>query len=339
MENKKKDEEKVEVRHTINAEETFTLAKDVYDLRSFIKNVYSNRAVIARRLNILTLSVSLIFTLAYAAYILFTGLVKQLYVQTEIVLYCLFGAYALLFATVVIITLCGARRKARNVKKVKKALSVFRFILRLVSVAIAIAAIALTGGESYEAKSIALDVALVVVSVICLIVQAIPLVFGGFGKLARWLLSPVKMKYRFSAVALEWYELTVTQSGESKSTKRVSDKYHDDIGRCLDNSLIPALGKKYVTAIKPATLLNVVEKLPDDDRQLAEGVLKSVFAYAAECGYVAFDPCRDLNFTGSIEEEEKPKKTVKQRLWGMGKKLGKTVLDKYIKNSTEHKEE
>ena len=40
------------VRHTISAEETFTLAKDVYDLRSFFKSVYSNRAVIARRLNI-----------------------------------------------------------------------------------------------------------------------------------------------------------------------------------------------------------------------------------------------------------------------------------------------
>ena len=27
------------VRHTISAEETFTLAKDVYDLRSFFKSV------------------------------------------------------------------------------------------------------------------------------------------------------------------------------------------------------------------------------------------------------------------------------------------------------------
>ena len=46
------EEEKVSVRHTINAEETFTLAKDVFDIRCLIKNVYNNRAVIARRINI-----------------------------------------------------------------------------------------------------------------------------------------------------------------------------------------------------------------------------------------------------------------------------------------------
>ena len=48
-------EEKVNIRHTITAEETFTLAKDVFDIRCFIKNVYANRAVIARRLNIISL--------------------------------------------------------------------------------------------------------------------------------------------------------------------------------------------------------------------------------------------------------------------------------------------
>ena len=40
MEEKKNEEEKVTVRHTINAEEAFTLVKDVYDIRTFIKNVY-----------------------------------------------------------------------------------------------------------------------------------------------------------------------------------------------------------------------------------------------------------------------------------------------------------
>ena len=59
--NEENAEEKVSVRHTINAEETFTLAKDVFDLRCFIKNVYANRAVIARRLNVLTLTVSTVF--------------------------------------------------------------------------------------------------------------------------------------------------------------------------------------------------------------------------------------------------------------------------------------
>ena len=60
-------EEVREVRHTISSEETFTLAKDVYDLRCAIKKIYLNRAQIARRLNILSLAFSLVFTAIYVA--------------------------------------------------------------------------------------------------------------------------------------------------------------------------------------------------------------------------------------------------------------------------------
>ena len=116
MENKK-DDEKVTVRHTINAEETFTLAKDVYDIRSLIKNIYGNRAVIARRLNILSLSVSLVFTLIYVAYIIFTGLLKKLSLGSEIAMYCLLGVYGAMFVTLFIVTLCGLGVKAKNIKK------------------------------------------------------------------------------------------------------------------------------------------------------------------------------------------------------------------------------
>lgn len=48
MENEKEkvpaeeNKERVNIRHTISAEETFTLAKDVFDIRCFIKNVYAN---------------------------------------------------------------------------------------------------------------------------------------------------------------------------------------------------------------------------------------------------------------------------------------------------------
>lgn len=335
MENKN-NEEKVTVRHTINAEETFTLAKDVYDIRSLIKNIYSNRAVIARRLNILSLSVSLVFTLLYVAYIIFTGLLNKLTLGSEIAMYCLFGAYGVLFLTLFIVTLCGARAKAKNIKKLNTVLSYFRLAVRLLSVAITIVAMvfATMDGE-YSANHIAVDIVLIILSIICLIFQLIPLLCGGFGKLARWLLSPVKIKYRFSKVALEWYELAVTSSGESNAVKRVSSKYYDEIGICLDNFLIPALGKKYVSAIKPANILSVVNTALDEDKSLTEGILKNVFAYATECGYVTFDPCRDLNFEGSIDEAEKPKQTVKSRLFGIGKKIGMSLLDKYIEKSTD----
>ncbi|MDE7373433.1 MAG: hypothetical protein K2N18_05155, partial [Clostridia bacterium] len=211
-------------------------------------------------------------------------------------------------------------------------------ILRILSLALTIVALvfATIGGE-FSADSIALDIVLIIISIICLIVQAIPLIFGGLGKLARWLLSPVKVKCRFSAVALEWYELTVTRSSDIAAVKRVSEKYHDDIGRCLDTTLIPALGKKYISTIKSSAVLAITERAAEEDRALTEGILKNIFAYATECGYVTFDPCRDLHFEGSIEEEEKPKGGLKTKLFDLGKRIGKNMLDKYIdKNTSEN---
>ena len=334
MEENKNEEEKV-IRHTINAEETFTLAKDVFDLRCVIKNIYNNRAVIARRLNILSLSVSLVFTLLYVGYMLLTGLTQKLALHAEIALYCLLGVYAVLFIVLIILTFVGSGAKAKNIRKINKTLSIFRILVRTLSLALTIVALVFaTSGGGLAAKNIALDVVLIIISIICLIVQAIPLLFGGLGKLARWLLSPVKIKHRFSTVALEWYELTVTNSSDIKAVKRVSKKYHDEIGICLDNVLIPALGKKYVSTIKSSAILSVTERLSEEDRPLAEGVLKNIFAYATECGYVTFDPCRDLHFEGSIEEEEKPKGGIKGKLMNLGKKLGKSMLDKYIDKST-----
>ena len=332
----KKNDEKVTVRHTINAEETFTLAKDVYDIRNLIKNVYSNCAVIARRLNVLSMSVSLVFTLIYVAYIFGTGLFKKLSFGSKIALYVLLGIYGALFLTLFIVTMCGLGAKAKNIKRYTKALSYFRLVVRLLSVAITIVALAFAMGGEYSAKYVAVDIVLIIFSIICLVFQVIPLVCGGFGKLARWLLSPVKIKYRFSVVALEWYELIVTSSGDSKIIKRVAQKYYDEIGICLDNYLIPALGKKYVVSIRPAQILSVVDGAGEEDKPLVEGILKNVFAYAVECGYLTFDPCKDLNFEGSIEEEEKQPKSVKSRLIGMlMNKFCKPMLDKYIDKNTD----
>lgn len=328
----KNQEEKVTVRHTINAEETFTLAKDVYDIRNLIKNVYNNRAVISRRLNVLTLSVSFIFTLLYVAYIVGTGLLKKLSLEMEIVLYCILGIYAALFIALFVLMACGVGAKAKNVKRFSKVLSYFRLVIRIFSLSLSVIALVLaTRGGEYAAKYVALDIVLIVFSVICMIFQVIPLLFGGMGKFARWLLSPVKIKYRFSTVALEWYELAVTSGAESKAVKNVSKKYYDEIGVCLDNFLIPELGKKYVSAVKPLQIYAVADKATEENRPLVEGILKNIFAYATECGYVTFDPCRDLKFEGSIDEEEKPKKSVKSRLLGaVLNRFGKPMLDKYI---------
>ena len=252
-------------------------------------------------------------------------------------MYCLLGVYAVLFITMFILTMCSIKAKAKNIKRFKRMMSYFRLAVRIASIAITIAALVFVmGGEQYAAKHVAFDILLIIFSIVCLIVQVLPLFFGGLGKLARWLLSPVKVKYRFATVALEWYEQTLTSGSDKLSVKRVSKKYYDSIGVCLDTFIIPEIGGKYITAIKPVQLLGVVDAAAEEDKQLVEGILKTVFAYAAECGYVTFDPCRDLNLEGSIEEEEKQPQTVKSRIMGLGKKIGMSLLDKYIDKSTEN---
>ncbi|MDE6585317.1 MAG: hypothetical protein K2K80_01380 [Clostridia bacterium] len=332
---KEKEEEVVNVRHTISAEETFTLAKDVFDIRCFIKNVYANRAVISRRLDILTLSISTVFMLLYTAFVAFNSLTRKLSVQVEIVLYVMLGVYAALFLAFLIVYACSTRAHAKSVRKYKTTLKIFKIAVRCLAIAVSIAAMVFAGaGEELSAQNMAVDIVIIIVSVITLIFQLIPLMFGGTAKLVRWLLSPVKTKYRFSKVTLEWYELAVTGGAREGAVKKVSKKYFEDIGVLIDSYLVPQLGSKYITAIKPAMLLNLVDKAPDEDKLLLEGVLKSVFAYAAECGYVTFDPCKDLPFEGSVEEPEKPQKqTIKGRLLKVGQKIGMSMLDKYISGS------
>ena len=335
MEDNEKKEEKVNIRHTISAEETFTLAKDLFDIRCIIKNVYANRAVISRRMNILTLTLSAIFTILYAAYVLFTALYKKLSFGLSITIYVLLGVYAVLFIALLIVFLCGGS-DTKHMQRTKRTLKVFKFLVRLLSIAISIIAIVFsTVGGEYAASHVAFDVIIIVFSIIMLIVQVIPLLFGGIGKLARWLLSPVKTKYRFSHVILEWYDLAVSGSAIKGSKRKVSSKYFEDIGTIIDNYLIPALGKKYINTIKPVTILGIVDRAEESIKPVMEGVLKNVFAYAVECGYVVFDPCKDLNFSGSVEEEEKKQKTsLKDKLFGVGKKIGKNMLEKYINDST-----
>ena len=333
-----KNEEKVNIRHTINAEETFTLAKDVYDIRNVIKNIYGNRAVIARRLNILTMSFSIVFTLIYVAYSLATGLFGKLSLSADIALYCLLGVYAALFITLLTLTLCSIKAKAKNIAKYKRVLSYIRLGVRISSIAITIVALVFAMSGDYSAKHVAIDIVLIIFSIICLIVQAIPLLFGGIGRLARWLLSPANTKHRFSIVSLEWYEQALTADSDKASVKKVAKKYYDSIGICLDTFINPALGKKYISSIKSAQVLGLVNSASEEDKPLVEGILKNIFTYATECGYVTFDPCRDLHLEGSIEEEVRERKTIKSRLGGLGKKIGMSLLDKYIDKSTENNE-
>jgi hypothetical protein len=335
--NDKENKEVKEIRHTISAEETFTLAKDVFDIRCFIKSVYNNRAQIARRLNLVSTIFSIVFTLLYVAYMLFGGLFKKLSFGWEIVVYSVLGAYGLLLVLLLVITyVSGRNNTTKTAKKRSAVLKVFRYAMRIVSLAMGITALALSisaGAES--ALGVAVETVAIIVSIVFIIFSAIPLICGGFGGMARWLLSPAKIKRKFSFVVLEWYQLIVSDSAASKATQKVSDKYLDDIGRCVDNVLIPALGKKYITSISINNIYAAIDRAVAEDRPIVEGIIKNVFSYATECGYVTFDPCKDMGLEGSIEVEEKPKKEpLKARI---GKKVGKTILSKLIGDNKEEK--
>ncbi|MCD8295494.1 MAG: hypothetical protein LUE27_09680 [Clostridia bacterium] len=327
-----------EIRHTINAEETFTLAKDVYDIRNVIKRVYSNRAVIARRLNIITLTASAVFTVLYAIFVIFGGILGKLTEGLKIYAYIIFAVYAAVVIAILAVALSSRGARTRTVKRISKAMKYLRLILRLLSLAVSITAIAFATSDNYSAAREAWDIVVLVLSIIILIIQIIPLLFGGALRLCRWLMSPVKAKYRFNAVALEWYDLVSTDRSPRTGVKRVPKKFLQDVSRIIDDTLIPALGRKYMDSIKPTALYTIAASAPDGDRPVVEGILKSIFGYAAEFGYVAEDPCRDLGFEGSIEEEIRKHKTLKERLFGVGEKVGKKALDKFINSSTEEKD-
>ncbi len=326
--------EETKIRHTISAEETFTLAKDVYDIRSVIKKIYANRAVISRRLNIVSLIFGIVSTLIYIAYAVFSGVGGKLSSGFGITCIVLVSAYAAVAVTLIAVALCSPNIKTKNIGKYGKTLKIFRYISRILSLAIAIAAlvIGVTAGDR-GAVAIAVDTVMIILSIIGIAFQTVPLVFGGLGGVARWLLSPVKMKVKFSSVAIEWYQLVATDAGTSASVKKVSRGYLDEIGESLDKWLIPALGKKYVGSISAGDVFSAVNAAEEELRPVTEGVVKNVFAYACECGYISENPCKDIALAGSINIEEKQKKGIKSALAGAGRKAVRSVFNSLINPS------
>ena len=320
------------VRHTISAEETFTLAKDVFDLRCFIKNIYSNRAVIARRLNLFSLICSLVFTMIYTGYAVYSILTgKIISLGLEIALYVMLGIYAVFVVLLILVSAFAGDANTQTVKKYNRALKVFRLCIRIISIAMAIAALMIGSGEATGTLHVALETVLVIVSVIIIVIQAIPLVFGGFTNLARWAVSPAKGKTRFSVALLEWYELVRGGAETLHSTSKISPRYVDDINRCIDSHLIPALGKRYITSIDAKLIYSTVDALPAELKEIGEGIFKRVFEYAEECGYVNHNPTKAMELQDKLEEpEKKPRRTIKSRLMRIGKKLGKSILKSYI---------
>ncbi|MCM1438411.1 MAG: hypothetical protein NC131_04260 [Roseburia sp.] len=319
-----------EVRHTINAEETFTLAKDVFDLRCLIKSVYSNRAQIKRRLGIVSTVISSVFTLLYVAFMVFSGVRKIASYTSQIIVYSIIGVHALMTIAVIIISVVwGVSVTTTKAKRRNKTLRLLRFIVRLTSLIMGITAVVMSIiSGSGNAVAVAVDTVALIISIVFVILSLFPIIFGGLGGLARWLMSPTKVKLKFSFVVMEWYQLLNSENGASKAIQKVSKDYLNDIGRCVDNYLIPVLGKRRVGSINSTHILAFIDYVDEADKRITEGVLKNVFSYALECGYVSVDPCKDMQLEGSIEVEEKKAKkkrpSLKERI---GKKVGRGIIN------------
>ena len=318
------------VRHTISAEETFTLAKDVFDLRCLIKSVYSNRAQIARRLGIFNTVLSTVFTVLYVAFMVFSGIRKIADFTSQIIIYSIIGAHVALTISMLAVSLvAGLKPNTKSVKKKSKLQRILRLIVRILSLAMGITAVVMTLlSGSNDVLGVALNTVALIISIVFVILSLLPLIFGGLGGLARWLMSPPKVKLKFSFVVLEWYQQIVSDNGATNATRKVSKAYLDDIGRCVDGYLLPALGKKNLGSIGVENIYAAIDRALEEDRPVVEGIIKNVFSYAMECGYISVDPLKDVQLEGSIEVEEKAKKakrpSLKERI---GKKVGKGIIN------------
>lgn len=296
------EEERIKITHPIKAEEAFTLARDVYDVRSVIVGIYNNRAAIKRRLGVISLLLSILYTLFYVGYTIFGGFINKLTIGWEIALYSVLAAYAILCIALIVATLSARRVKAATAKARGLTLKIFRLIAKLISIGMAITAIVLSNG-----KSGAFEIINVVISVVIITLQAIPLFCGGVGALARWVLSPERRKLRFSAVITEWYELIISDEKKSTLTHDVDKKRHKHIAECIDKYFINQyIGTKYVDSVGVNDLLTILGTVEEKDLSTVEGILKNVFDYAQACAYITFNPCRDMGLKGSIDVIKKP---------------------------------
>ena len=322
-----------EVRHTISSEETFTLAKDIYDLRCLIKKIYANRAHIARRLNFVSLIFSLVFTAIYVALVLYVGVSSSLSQGWQVAVYSILGAYGVL---VIALGICAVvTRKSSTTKTVtrnNRVMKIIRYLVRVASLIMSIFAVVVAFSENAaDSMGLAVKTVALIISVISIIISLVPLLCGGLGGMARWLISPAKVKIKFSAVALEWYQYASSSSPAFASTQKVEKSKLDDIGRCIDDYINPALGNRKIGSVGVNHIFAAIDMAPQPDRATVEGILKNVFDYAVECKYVAENPCKDMRLEGSIEVYTKPKKEpFKVRI---GKKIGASIVKQFLGES------
>lgn len=272
---------------------------------TMIKPVWENRAQIKRRWNGLVTAISVIFFLLYVPILLFSKIAKGLSLGWDIALYVCIGVFvASVIVMVIILIISGRSTNTVTSKRCRKASSIILFVVRIASVALSITAICISG----NGESSALDTILLVLAIVSIVFTAISLIFGGIVGFFKWLISPPKIKYRFSFVALEWKQrVDEGKREQSKAVKKSYNKNRDRVAACLDNYLLPVLGKAYINNVDGEKLMALIDNLPEEDKNLTEWIIKEIFSYAKTCGYLTADPCDGLELDGDVLQEKPPK--------------------------------
>lgn len=273
---------------------------------TWIKPIIDNRAQIKRRWNGLVTAISVIFFLLYVPILLFTKIAKGLSLGWDIALYTCIGVYVTAVIVMVVITVASGKSTSTQAsKRWRKASGIILFVVRIASFALSITAIVVSG----SGESTALDTVLMVLAITSIIFTSLSLVFGGAVGFFKWLISPAKVRHKFSFVVFEWKQsLDEGKREQDKKFKKAYAKNAERVAECLDNRLLPALGKEYIDAVDAQKIEGVLNSLPEEDVNICEWVFKDLFDYALNCKYITDNPCDGLELEGDIVRERPPKR-------------------------------
>ncbi len=263
----------------------------------WVKPLVDNRMQIARRLNAISMVLSVVFFLLYVPFLLFSKVADGLALGWNIALYVCIGVYGVTVVALLIVTLSSGRRVTTTTaqKRRKKTIKIAFFVVRMTSVALSVTALVIASTTNADGiRTVAHTVAMVF-AVTSIVFSALPLFFGGIGGVIKWLISPPKNpKYTLAFVALEWYGTVSPTRALDKTTKRMAKRYGDTIAKILDTYILPEYGKQYIKTVDIETLSGIFDAVPEGERLLAEWVIGAIFEYAEGCGYIEENLCSAL---------------------------------------------
>lgn len=301
--------------------ETVKGVKSTFDevYTTWIKPIKDNWPHIKRRWNGLVTAISVIFFLLYVPILLFLKIAKGLSLGWDIALYTCIGVYVASVIVMVLITIASGKSTSTQAsKRMHAASKIILLIVRIASLALSITAIVISG----SGESTALDTILMVLAITSIVFTSLSFIFGGVVGFFKWLISPAKIRYKFSFVAFEWKQsLDDGKRNQDKKFVKAYAKNAERVALCLDNYLLPAWGKANVDTVNGDKIESILLAIPEEDKNLCEWVIKDLFDYALTCKYVANNPCDKVALTGDILKERPPKPQKAEKKDGFFAKL------------------